>query len=293
MKIVSSILFLTLISFLGQAQETKLKRYEVKSGMVEYTTTVSGKIMGTTTTGSGFEKLYFKDWGAIELQEVESKTTTHTKFFGKESTDVNEVHSLAKLDNGKSYSVDFDKKEILVRNDIAMESVKTYKNGDAHQTGKEMLEALGGEKIGEETFLGYNCEVWTAMGTKMWIYKGLPLKTESNIMGMKTIKIATNAQFNTAVPDTYFKLPNYPIVKLDAYLNQGFNSNGNEGENEEESIDEREEMKANAKAMENMTFEEYKAMVIKEDPEAKNKSEQEFRQEYSLFKFMLKHASKL
>jgi len=135
MKTVSTILFGILITFFGVAQETKLKRYEVKSGIVEYKTTTEGKIMGTTTNGEGIEKLYFKDWGAIELQEVKSTTTTHTKFFGKETTEVNEVHTMAKLDNGKSYGVDFERKEILVRNDLAMESIKTFNNGDAHQTG--------------------------------------------------------------------------------------------------------------------------------------------------------------
>ncbi len=265
---------------LSFAQEKQLKRYELESGIIEYKTTVSGKIMGSTTTGSGIEKLYFKNWGAIELQEVESSTTTITKLFGKENIDKSEVHTLSKLDNGKSYHVDFKKEEILLRRDLAMESIKEYNDGDAHQTGRNMLEAIGGQKIGEEVFMNYNCEVWTAMGTKMWIYKGLPLKSESSIMGMKTIKIATKIELNTPVSDSYFKLPDFPIVKANEY------TNNKEYENDKA------EMKANAKAMENMTYEEYKTMVIKEDPEAKDMSEQEMRQGYSLFKFMIKQANK-
>lgn len=167
-----------------------------------------------------------------------------------------------------------------MRRDFAMESIKEYNNGDAHQTGKNMLEAIGGQKTGEEVFMNYNCEVWTAMGTKMWIYKGLPLKAESSIMGMKTIKIATSIKLNTKVLDSYFKLPDFPIVE--PY------SSTNDKEDEEDKI----EMKANTKAMENMTYEEYKTMVIKEDSEAKEISEQEMRQGYSLFKFIIKQANK-
>jgi len=280
MNIFNTLLFLVLVTITGFTQEKQIKRYEIKSGIIEYKTTVSGKIMGMTSAGSGIEKLYFKNWGALELVEVESKTTTHTKLFGKESTDESNVHTMSKLDNGKSYHVDFKQRKILLRRDIAMESIKEYNDGDAHQTGENMLEAIGGQKIGEEVFMNYKCEVWTAMGTKMWIYKGIPLKSEANIMGIKTLKVAVKVKLNSEVSDSYFKLPDFPIVNADGYTTDA------------EYNQEKEEMKANAKAMENMTYEEYKTMVIKDDPEAKEMSEQEMRQGYSLFKFMIKQANK-
>lgn len=62
--------FIVTVSHKVQGQ-TELKRYEVKSGMVEYATTSSGKMMGSTISGEGSEKLYFKDFGEIELREDE------------------------------------------------------------------------------------------------------------------------------------------------------------------------------------------------------------------------------
>ncbi len=290
MKRIIPILYFVLMGIFVKAQDTQLKRYELKSGIVEYTTSISGKIMGTTTTGNGTEKLYFKNWGAIELLEEESIKTSQTKFFGKETTKTSNVHNLSKLDNGTSYSVDFKNKKIIKREDVAMSAVKSYRNGDAHQTGKEMLEAMGGEKIGEEKVLGYNCEIWTAMGTKIWIYKGIPLKTESDIVGMKTIKVATKAKFNIAVSSSYFQLPNYPITTINDMMEGGRASQPNDLNSETEENNE-EPSKADLEHLKNMSFEEYKEMS-KKDPESRNKTDEELREEYSLMKFMLKMSNK-
>ncbi len=128
-------------------QETKLKRYEVKSAIVAYKTTISGKVMGSTISGSGTESLYFKNWGDLELKEAQSSQTTHSKFFGKEKKETTETHTMSKLDNGKSYHVDFDRKKILLRRDMAMEMTKAFADGDVNQTGKQMLEKAWEERL--------------------------------------------------------------------------------------------------------------------------------------------------
>ena len=73
MKKISILLSLAvaLVSCSGNSQN-QLKRYQVKSGIVEYTTTISGKVLGGKIAGSGTENLYFKNWGAVELKEEES-----------------------------------------------------------------------------------------------------------------------------------------------------------------------------------------------------------------------------
>ena len=45
----------------------------------------------------------------------------------------------------------------------------------------------------------------------MCIYKGVPLKTETNTMGLKQIQIAKSAKFDISISDDKFKLPNYPV----------------------------------------------------------------------------------
>jgi len=261
-------------------QETKLKRYEVKSAMVTYETTTSGKVMGSTVTGSGTESLYFKNWGDVERKETQSNQTTKTNIFGKKSTQTTKQHTMSKLDNGKSYSVDFKNKKIFLQRDMAMEMNKMFADGDVNKTGKQMLEGMGGEIIGQETILGYNCDIWSVMGGKQWIYKGLPLKIEVSIMGISTVTKATSAKFNVNVADKYFKLPNFTIEEMEGY------------QDDETYTEDKVEMKKQAQKMKNMTYTEYKAMVLKEDSEAAEMSDEEMQQSYKIFKAMMQKMSK-
>lgn len=260
-------------------QENELKRYEVKSGIVEYTTTTSGKVMGSVIKGSGTESLYFKEWGAVELVEEKSSQTTNTKIFGKKSTETTNTHTISKLDNGESYHVNFDKKQIFLRRDMAMDMTKAYHpNADAGDVGKNMLESMGGNKIGNEKFLGYDCEVWDIKAGKQWMYKGVVLKIEMTVLGITTIKEATSAKFNTSVSDKYFKLPDYPIQKEEGFMNN------------EEFEDDMEDMNAKMDKISKMSFEEWKKMALadKEDEEMQNMSEVELRQTYDMIQKMVK-----
>ena len=254
-------------------QNPTLKRYDVKSGMVTYKITINGKVMGSTITGSGSEKLYFKNWGATELKEENSTKTTKMNFFGKEKIKTDKTHTINKLDNGKSYLVNFKNASIYLRRDPMMELMKNT-NTDAGNAGKEMLKSVGGKKIGEENFLGYPCEIWDAMGSKQWIYKGVTLKIVSKVMGITTIKEATNAKFNIDVSDKYFQLPDFPIVKEEGYLS------------DDAYQAEQQDMKTKKDHLKKMSFEEFKKMA-KQDPEMKNMTDKELKEQYKLMKQML------
>lgn len=254
-------------------QNPTLKRYDVKSGMVTYKITINGKVMGSTITGSGSEKLYFKNWGATELKEENSTKTTKMNFFGKEKIKTDKTHTINKLDNGKSYLVNFKNASIYLRRDPMMELMKNT-NTDAGNAGKEMLKSVGGKKIGEENFLGYPCEIWDAMGSKQWIYKGVTLKIVSKVMGITTIKEATEAKFNINVSDKHFQLPDFPIVKEEGYLS------------DDAYQAEQQDMKTKKDHLKKMSFEEFKKMA-KQDPEMKNMTDKELKEQYKLMKQML------
>lgn len=269
-------LLLTLASCNGKA-ENKLKRYELKSGIVEYVTTISGKVLGSTVSGGGTEMLFFKDWGALELKESVSSQTSVMKIFGREKTETTDTHTINKLDNGDSYSVDFKNKKIYQAEDMAMEMVKnTHPDGDAGDVGRDMLVAMGGKMIGNENFKSYKCEVWEILGGKQWIYKGLMLKMEITVMGITTKTEATSIKFDVSVADSHFKLPDFPIEKTETFIN-----------NDDSEIDSK-EMKEGMKAMENLTYPQWKKMVIEGDPEMKNTSDEELRQSYDMMQKMLK-----
>ncbi len=271
----------TIANNLSPESETTLKRYDLKSGIVKYKTNISGKVMGSTIKGSGTEELYFKNWGAVELKKRDEKKVTHINIFGQKKTEVDEEHTINKLDNGKSYNVDVKNKVIYVTRDPAMEMMKTFNNGNVVNPGEEMLKSMGGKKVGTEKILGYNCEVWEIPGGKQWIYKGLPLKLQMTVMGITTTNEATQAKFNTSVPDKYFKLPDYPVQQMDSY------------QNDDEYAADQKEMKANAAKLKKMSYQDYKQMLQQNDPQSyKNMSEEEMKMSYKMMKKMAEHMTK-
>lgn len=263
-------------SVITEKKTQDLKRYDVKSGIITYNITTNGKVMGSVISGSGTENIYFKDWGAIELIEEKTTTTTVIKMFGQNKTETEKIHAIKKLDNGESYSVDFNKKEIYAGRDMAMDLTKTFHpNQDAGDVGKQMLESMGGKMIGKESFLGHTCEIWNVMGAKQWIYKGVTLKMEMTVLGITTIKEATSAKFNVSVPDKYFKLPDFPIIK-----EEGFMNNEEFDMEMEDNSDEIEQLK-------NMSYEEWKKLATENDEEMRNMSEKELRETYDMMQKML------
>jgi hypothetical protein len=268
------ILALFAASCTSNAQQN-MKRYKVKSGIVKYTTSISGKMMGSSVKGKGTEILYFKSYGAVELQEEKYEQTTVTNMFGQQSNDTEKVHTITKLDKDNSYSVDFDEQIIYKQKNVAM-TTALYANADTEEAGKEIFESLGGKKIGNESIVGYNCEIWMLAGVKQWIYKGVMLKSEASVMGITTITTAESAQFNVSVDDRYFDLPDFPVK------NQG-DVNGMHI-----SQSEMDEAAAELNMMSNMTFEQWKKIVQANDDEMKHKSDKELRNIYNMIQKMAK-----
>jgi len=207
MRRVYFFLFFIFTLQLSIAQSQSYKRYGVKSGMIEYKTTIKGKVLVSKVEGSGNSSIYFKDYGAVEVQKEKSKQINTTKFFGSSKTDTTKVNKIVKFDHGKVTSVDLDKKSTYNGKDIGIPLLS--KNKDPYKTGEELLEDMGGEKIGTEEFLGYKCDVWKVPGGKQLLYKGVMLKLDMKMLGIRTIQEATSAKFNLDIPNKYFQLPEF------------------------------------------------------------------------------------
>ena len=201
-----AIVFISQVSF-AQSTKQSYKRYGVKSGIIEYKTTVSGKVLVSKVEGGGTSSIYFKDYGAVELQKEKSSQKNITKFFGTTKIDSSKVNIISKFDHGKVTSVDLDKKTKYAGQDVGIGLFS--KNKDPYKAGEEMLEDIGGEKIGTEDFLGYKCDVWKVPGGKEYLYKGAVLKLDMNVLGVRTVKTATSAKFDISIPDKDFELPKY------------------------------------------------------------------------------------
>jgi hypothetical protein len=210
------ILTLSFVFFSAQGLYAESKRYEVESGIVTYTISGAGNIMGIKNEASGHKTLYFEDYGNVEVQETEETSTTMGQ--------TKKRHELVKIQNGMVYSVDFERK-VITEQDIS----KLMNGKDMSKMGKEMLEEMGGKKVGTGKVLGLPCEIWEIVGTKIWLHKGVTLKIESNIMGMIHKEEATEVKFGVSIPSEKLKLPDYPTQSLEEMIQHQMSQPGSKG----------------------------------------------------------------
>lgn len=85
-------------------------------------------------------------------------------------------------------------------------------------TLKQKIEEDGGRVVGTETLLGRKCivvetvdedEEEGSITTKMWLYKGMPLKMISNTMTMEVTKL----EENVSIPNDKFKVPSDVTIR--------------------------------------------------------------------------------
>ena len=206
-----SMLFTLILTLSSLSAETK--RYEIKSGIVEYAISGGGNMMGIQTKIEGTSKAVFKEWGNVELHEEKTKSV----IMGREE----QSHQTTKIDAGKVYVVDYEQKNI-VQYDPSMLMQSEHK--ELAQSAKEMMLSMGATKTGEETIDGYLCEVWESKHMKLWLHKGVMLKSKVRVMGRTHTTEATNIQFNISVSDEDLKLPDFPIKTMEEKMQE---NNGN------------------------------------------------------------------
>ena len=219
---------LFILIFTVSSLQAETKRYEVESGIIEYTVNGSGDMMGIQTKTVGKSKILFKEWGNVELREDSVKSV----IMGREE----ETHQTTKIENGKVSVVDYAH-HVIVEYDPRTLMQSEHK--DLVKSSKEMILSMGGKKVGEETVLGLMCEIWNTPQIKVWLHKGIMLKSEANIMGITHLTEATNIRLNTSVTDEDLKLPEFPIQTMEESIK---NNNSNMPKMTPEQIQQMQEM---------------------------------------------------
>ncbi|RXQ95806.1 DUF4367 domain-containing protein [Ancylomarina salipaludis] len=173
------------------------KRFMIKSGHVEY------KLEGMT---KGTCSIWFDDYG--RLYREEKKATTTTNVLGMKS--VEDDHTLKIVDGVNSYNIDLINQTGTKHRFKLPAEFQNFVDGMDEQQKKklalETLQAFGGKMMGIETFMGRECEIIEVMGTTQSTYKGIPLKTKSEIMGTST-EIADLFEENISVSASLFEVP--------------------------------------------------------------------------------------
>ena len=167
------------------AQEAK---YEIKSGIVKKVSSVMGQKVEST--------LYFDDYGKMESVE----TTVNVAGTEKNMRTLDEGNSIA--------SIDLDAKTVQ-----RME--KPDKLDNFLTLTDEQKEKYKYQELGEETFLDRPCKKisleLTEMGqtfqATLWLWKGIPLKTETQVGGMTVVEETVEVQENVEIPAEKFTVP--------------------------------------------------------------------------------------
>lgn len=193
---------LGVVSLFAQAN-----RYDVKSGMVEYEIMGSGEVMGSVTTVSGTGKLYFKDFGNVELTDEKIQQTV--------LGDKEEERMISKIMGDKIYTVDFTDEVVYTQ-----KMVIDDENANLNVRNKEAFISMGAKNLGTEEILGYKCDVWQLGEDKIWVYNSVPLKIISKSLGLVQTQVAKLAVFDITIKEDKFKLPPFPIKAMDELIGE-------------------------------------------------------------------------
>jgi len=215
---MKNIYIITLVSIgLCASEVSQLNLYDVPSGKIDYKISGSVNMMGMgSMQTSGKKRLIFKDNGKVSLEE--SVKVEKQNIMGQ--VQKTKTHTMNYRNGVVNYVVDFSQKRIdRMVNPMAMLAFGNDKKSVSHMI-EENLKKMGAKKEGKGKVLGYECDIWNIMGVKQCLYKGIPLKIESNIAGMKQVEVATKINFSS-VDDSAFKLPDFPIYSgsMEAMMN--------------------------------------------------------------------------
>ncbi len=191
----------------------QMKMYEVKSGKITYEIKASGEVMaGATTQTIGKKRVIFDAYGANNL--TEENKIEKTNIMGQKKT--TKTHTMVYMKEGMVYHVNFDHRRIMRMGNMGLAMAGLMGSGqNMKQSGEEMMKKMGGKKTGTDKVLGYSCDVWEMMGTKQCIYKGIPLRVQTDVMGIKSTEVATKAEFDISLSKDDFKLPDFPIYDME------------------------------------------------------------------------------
>jgi len=167
------------------------KRYAIESGVIEYS---------FEGIQSGTETVYFDRWGMREARYAKGQV--------RQGGRTQKIDRLLLRDGDWVYNIDLDKK-------IGAQSPNPFRlppQVPGEQTSVEMneeiMQKIGGVKTGSEKVAGKKCDIWEvqAMGSKSWLWKWIPLKTQSLIPNMKVTMTATRVEERPVSADK-FQIP--------------------------------------------------------------------------------------
>ena len=177
-----SLVIVSLLLLVGLSLGAQEKRYGIKSGIVKQQMELLGQLTETVT--------YFDDYGAIQAADV--------------TVAGNKVRTVSK--DGNIYTIQDGK---VVQKMAIPESVN-YLNLTDDVVAKYKVAEAGKDKVCGKSCIKYTQEA-TQMGqtVKMTVsvWEGIPLKTITDVAGMKIVLETTEVVENATMPAGIFDIP--------------------------------------------------------------------------------------
>lgn len=178
--------------------QNQAKRFALKSGKLVL------ELTGSTT---GTKTIYFDNYGD-KFHEHE-KSVTEVKMFG--ITDRTQVDKISIMNGDQFWTIDHiegkNTKGTLPYYQSSHQMVENMTEAEQKKMADDLLKAMGGQKLGNEKVLGYDCEKMSVMGSYTWIYKGIALKSETNVMGIVSNEVAIEFEKNPRLASELFEAP--------------------------------------------------------------------------------------
>jgi len=171
-----------------ESSEAPKGKYAIKSGIVEYKSTIMG--MEQTQT------LMFDEYGNMEATEMVMEMMG------------NKSHSYIISKDSLIYNID-------LTNKVGSKSklVKDQGNLDFENMTDEEIKELNLKNEGKETFLDKECVKYSIDNAEMqmkglfWVYKGVTLKSDLEVGGMQMVIEAVRFEENPTLPENTFVVP--------------------------------------------------------------------------------------
>ena len=189
--ILASLLMLVAVGLSAQ-ENAPVKKYGFKSAIAKFATEVMGQAVEST--------IFIDEYGAKECQkakvEVPGMGTMESGVISKE---------------GKTWNVNYTMKQVQ---EVAINPGDQPNFLDLNEETRKKFKI---EEVGQEKVLDYDCTVYTLVTTsgeisanaKLWVYKGLPMKTETEAMGMKVTNVVTEFKEDAMVLPQVFDVPKF------------------------------------------------------------------------------------
>ncbi|MHC1777902.1 MAG: hypothetical protein AB9834_21055 [Lentimicrobium sp.] len=185
----------------SKMEEVAKEMAGMKTYMIEYKTSVKSAEMKSTSV--------MTQWIDNENDRQAIYTESQSEVMGMKNSE----KSLMIMKEGWSYIINLTDKTGFKLKDSEMEDDPTDMiKPEDDVTFRQLIEKEGGKILANETFLGKDCIVveiaeqgdeGQPMKTKMWYYKGIPLKMANDFYSMDAIRF----EENVSIPESKFEVP--------------------------------------------------------------------------------------